>query len=216
MLENSRIAALVASKVCHDIVSPMSMLMQGVDMLKAADPGGRNAEAIGLIEQCMTKAFARLDFYRQAIADGMGSEGEARLEEARATAERLYATVKPSLDWAVNDVTAPRTALKIVLNLLFIAADCLPKGGVVRVEASQSPDMGEIRIIATGVRARLKPETTLCLAGEAPEDGFQPYNVVPTLTGLLSRQAGIVLRARESDERVEFLVQSPRIAAQAA
>jgi len=71
-------------------------------------------------------------------------------------------------------VTAPRTALKIVLNLLFIAADCLPKGGVVRVEASQSPDMGEIRIIATGVRARLKPETTLCLAGEAPEDGFQP------------------------------------------
>jgi len=95
MLENSRIAALVASKVCHDIVSPMSMLMQGVDMLKAADPGGRNAEAIGLIEQCMTKAFARLDFYRQAIADGMGSEGEARLEEARATAERLYATVKP-------------------------------------------------------------------------------------------------------------------------
>lgn len=211
MLDNSRMAALVASKVCHDIVSPMSMLMQGVEMLRDADPSGRNAEAIGLIEQCMTKAFARLDFYRQAVADGMGTEGEAKLVEARATAERLYSTVKPSLDWTVDDVAAPRVGLKIVLNLLFIAADCLPKGGTVRVEASRTGQTGELRIIATGTRAKLKAETSACLAGETPPDGFQPYNLVPTLTGLLARQAQITLLARESEERVELVMQSPRI-----
>lgn len=211
MLDNSRMAALVASKVCHDIVSPMSMLMQGVEMLRDADPSGRNAEAIGLIEQCMTKAFARLDFYRQAVADGLGSEGEAKLVEARATAERLYATVKPSLDWTVDDVSAPRIGLKIVLNLLFIAADCLPKGGTVRVEASRTGHTGELRIIATGARAKLKAETSICLAGETPPDGFQPYNLVPTLTGLLARQSQITLLARESEERVELVMQSPRI-----
>ncbi|MBU6371930.1 MAG: hypothetical protein KJS97_04315 [Alphaproteobacteria bacterium] len=211
MLDNSRMAALVASKVCHDIVSPMSMLMQGVEMLRDADPAGRNAEAIGLIEQCMTKAFARLDFYRQAVADGLGSEGEAKLVEARATAERLYGTVKPALEWTVDDVAAPRLGLKIVLNLLFIAADCLPKGGTVRVEASRAGQIGELRIVATGPRAKLKAETSACLAGEAPPDGFQPYNLVPTLTGLLARQAQITLLAREGEERIELVMQSPRI-----
>ena len=215
-MDNSKMAALVASKVCHDIVGPMSMLMQGVEMLRDADPAGSNSEAINLIEQCMTKAFAKLDFYRQAVADGLGSEGEASLSETRPTAERLYATMKPSLDWAITDVTAPRAGLKVFLHLLFLGADCLPKGGTVRVEASKTGDGGEIRIIATGLRAKLKTETAACLAGETPPDGFQPYNVVPTLTGLLARQAGLALIAREAEERIELIMRSPRIAVAAA
>jgi len=208
MLDNARLASLVASKVCHDIVSPMSVLMQGVEMLREADAGGRNAEAIGLIEQCVNKAFAKLDFFRAAIADGMGSEGEATLTESRATAEKLYATLKPNLDWAAGPMIVPRGALKIVLNILFIGADCLPKGGIVRLETDEAA--GEVRIVASGQRAKLKADTAACLAGQPPEDGFQPYNIVPALTGLLARQAGITLLAREAPERIELVLQSPR------
>lgn len=215
MLDNSRMAALVASKVCHDIVGPMSMLMQGVEMLRDADPAGRNSEALGLIEQCVTKAFAKLDFYRQAVADGLGSEGEASLSETRATAERFFQAAKPTLEWDIAG-SAPRPALKIMLHLMALAADCLPKGGTVRVEGAQGDDFGEIRIIATGVRAKLKAETATCLAGDVPQDGFQPYNIVPTLTGLLARQSGVTLRAREGEERIELVMQSPAIRLSAA
>jgi histidine phosphotransferase ChpT len=210
MLDNSKMAALVASKVCHDIVGPMSMVMQGVEMLREADASGRNAEALGLIEQCVTKAFAKLDFYRQAVADGLGSEGEASISETRTTAERFFQSAKPTLEWAVSGI-APRPGLKVMLHLMALAADCLPKGGTVRVEGEQTTEYGEIRVIATGPRAKLKAETALCLAGEAPQDGFQPYNIVPTLTGLLARQSGIILRAREAEERVELVMQSPAI-----
>lgn len=211
MMEGSHLAALVASRVCHDLVEPMSAIIQGMEMLKHAEANGRNADALALVEHGVTKAWAKLEFFRFAFA-GAHVQGDGELEEARATAERLYASLKPAFEWGAPRVAMPRAAVRVVMNLLMIANECLPRGGVVRLEAGPGDEGTEIRIVAEGPRVRLKPETAAGLRGEAPEEGFQGHTIQPVLTGLLARQAGVELAARESPERVELIARSPRFA----
>lgn len=208
MMEGSQLAALVASRVCHDLVEPMSAIIQGLEMLKHADHGGRDADAISLIDHGVTKAWAKLEFFRFAFA-GAHVQGEGELEEARATAERLFGSLKPDLAWEAPRVEMPRAAVRVIMNLLMIGNECLPRGGVVRLEAGPGPSGAEVRVVAEGPRARLKPETAAGLRGEALEDGFQGHTIQPVLTGVLARHAGLDLSAREATGRVELIARSP-------
>lgn len=212
MLEGSRLAALVASKVCHDMVSPMNAMIQGIEMLKEADTGGKNAEALNLLEQGVNRAWAKLEFFRMSFADGIGIEGEAALEEVKPAAMKLYTALKPELIWSAGRVVGPRPLVKAFLNLAFIAADCLPKGGAVTIEAMRDGEDVELQCIAKGPRTMLKAETAACLAGKTPEHGFAGANVVPLLTGLLARQAGAQLLAREvSPQEIVLVLRSPAL-----
>lgn len=207
MLDGQKLASLVASKVCHDMVEPMNAMITGLEMLKS-DPSGRNADAIRLLEHGVNKAWAKLDFFRSAMAGGLGGDGEAQIEEMRPTVTRLYGALKPEFVWSAPPMTMPRAALKVLLNLTLIAAECLPKGGTVRLEAEETPAGPEIRLVAEGQRAKLRPETAQVLGGDAPEHGFQGSNVQPALTGLLARQSGLALLTREGPERVELALRS--------
>ena len=100
----------------------------------------------------------------------------------------------------------PRPAVRVIVNLLLIANECLPRGGTVEVVAEKLPDGGEVRIIATGPRAKLKEATALALKGEGEE--LSGHTIQPTLTGLLARQGGVELSAREGEERIEFIARS--------
>jgi histidine phosphotransferase ChpT len=82
----------------------------------------------------------------------------------------------------------------------------------VKIEAGPGPQGGgEVRIVAEGLKAKLKPDTAFALRGETPETGFQGYSVQPAITFIIARQCGAEVLTRESVEKVEFVVQSPRI-----
>jgi histidine phosphotransferase ChpT len=210
MIEGPRLAALVASRVCHDMAEPMNALIQGLEMLKENDAGGKNADAISLMEHGVAKAWAKLEFFRFAFggAGGASGDGEAEISEARATAEKLYSALKPTLEWAAPAVYMPRAALKVVMNGLMIANECLPKGGVARLEAEQLPEGVEVRIVCEGARAGFRAATLSALRGELPEDGYYSPVIQPLLTGILARQAGVELLGREGEGRVELVLRS--------
>jgi histidine phosphotransferase ChpT len=204
MMEGPRLTALVASRICHDLLGPVSAIIQGLEMVQAAD-GGKNADALGLLEHGATNVWAKLDYFRFAFASAF-VEGEGPLDEGRAVAEKLFSTVKPTLAWNAPDMTVPRPATRVVMNLLLIAIDCLPRGGQVAVEADAK---GEVRIVATGQRAMLKAETQAALRMEAPADGFKGHNVQPFFAALLAQAAEVTLLAREAPERIELVARSP-------
>jgi len=209
MVEGSQLAALVSSKVCHDMVEPMSAIIQGLEMLKESDSGkGANADAISLLDHGVTKAWAKLEFFRFAFAGAL-ADGEGELEEARSVAERLYGALKPELSWKAGTVTMPRQAVRVVMNLLMIANECLPRGGVVEISAGTDGGVGEVRVLATGPRASLRAATAAALRGEPPENGYHGHTVQPMLTGILARQGDVELLAREGEERVELVARSP-------
>lgn len=208
MIENTRLTALVASRICHDMVEPMSAIIQGLEMIKSAEAKGLDPDAISLLDNGVGKAWAKLEFFRFALA-GAVAEGDSHLEEGREVAFKLYSALKPELVWRAPAVAMPRPAVRVILNLLLIANECLPRGGTVEVSAEAVGEIGEVRITATGPRAKLREATATALKGDAPEDGLSGHTIQPALTGLLARQGGVELAARESEDRVELIARSP-------
>lgn len=208
MIENTQLSALIASRICHDMVEPMSAIIQGLEMIKSADGKGLDPDAISLLDNGVGKAWAKLEFFRFAMAGAM-AEGDSTLEEGHAVATKLYGALKADLKWSAPEVQMPRPAVRVVVNLLLIANECLPRGGVVEVTAEKVGDVGEVRIIATGPRAKLREATGLALKGGSLEEGLSGHTIQPALTGLLARQGGVELLARESEERVELIARSP-------
>ncbi len=211
MIEGPRLAALVASRVCHDMAGSMNPLIQGLEMLKESDAAGKNADAIALMEHGVANAWARLDFFRFAFAGGgdAGGDGEGRLEEARAVAEKLYGSLKAALEWRAPAVAMPRATLKVFMNALFIANECLPKGGVVIVDAAKAGDVVELRINCTGQRAGMRPATWAALQGDLPEDGYAGPVAQPLLTGILARQTNVEILTRQGEGAVDIILRAP-------
>jgi histidine phosphotransferase ChpT len=193
------------------MAEPMNALIQGLDMLKENDAAGKNADAIALMEHGVAKAWAKLEFFRFAFAGGgaAGGDGDGRLDEAKATAEKLYGALKPALEWKAPAMTLPRAALKVFMNALFIANECLPKGGVVVVNAGPEGDSTEIRLTCTGQRAGIRPATLAALRGELPEDGYPGPVVQPLLTGILARQTGVEIVSQTGESSVDLVLRSP-------
>jgi histidine phosphotransferase ChpT len=208
MIENTKLTALVASRICHDMVEPMSAIIQGLEMIKDGD-GKADPDALSLLDHGVGKAWAKLEFFRFAMAGAM-AEGDSELEEGRAVALKLYSVLKPELVWSAPAVAMPRPAVRVIVNLLLIANECLPRGGKVEISASKQNQGGEIVVTATGPRAKLKEATAMALRGEGDE--LTGHTIQPTLTGLLARQGGVELSARETpgdpEGKVELIARS--------
>ncbi|MGQ0533681.1 MAG: histidine phosphotransferase family protein [Caulobacteraceae bacterium] len=208
MIENTKLTALVASRICHDMVEPMSAIIQGLEMIKDGD-GKADPDALSLLDHGVGKAWAKLEFFRFAMAGAM-AEGDSELEEGRAVAVKLYSVLKPELVWSAPAVQMPRPAVRVIVNLLLIANECLPRGGKVEIAAAKQGEGGEILVTATGPRAKLKDATSAALRGEGEEP--TGHTIQPTLTGLLARQGGVDLSARETpgepEGKVELIARS--------
>lgn len=207
MIENTHLAALVASRLCHDMVGPMNAMIQGVDMLKTGD-GKADPDAVSLIESGVNMSWAKLEFYRFAIADTV-AEGDSVLEEARKVADRLYSEFKADLAWKAPNVAMPRRAVRVIMNLLYIANDCLPRGGTVEMTAEPEGEGGAIHIVSSGPRAMLKPVTALALRGEMPTTELSGHSLQPFLTNLFAQQAGVAISVSEAPERIAFVARAP-------
>ncbi len=205
MIENTKLTALVASRICHDMVEPMSAIIQGLEMIKDGD-GKPDPDALSLLDHGVGKAWAKLEYFRFAMA-GAVAEGDSELEEGRAVAIKLYSVLKPELVWSAPAVAMPRPAVRVIVNLLLIANECLPRGGKVEITAAKQADGGEVVVTATGPRAKLREATAQALRGEGEE--LTGHTIQPTLTGLLARQGGVELTARESEEKIELIARSP-------
>ena len=205
MIENTKLTALVASRICHDMVEPMSAIIQGLEMIKDGD-GKTDPDALSLLDHGVGKAWAKLEFFRFAMA-GATAEGDSELEEGRAVAIKLYSVLKPELVWSAPAVAMPRPAVRVIVNLLLIANECLPRGGSVEISAAKLAEGGEVVVTAKGPRAKLREATATALRGDDGE--LSGHTIQPTLTSLLARQGGVELSTRESEKQVQLIARSP-------
>jgi len=177
-------AALLVSRVCHDLVGPLGAVVNGMEVLEDERDPAMRADAIKLVTMSADQALARIQFMRIAFGAAGSAGAELDLGEIGRLIGGLLEGGKVQLAWNVPRLTWAKDWAKLLMNATLLAADCLPRGGVVTVEAGPDPQAPSFHIRAQGLNARLTAEMDQAIKGE--EANVDARHVQPFLTYKLS------------------------------
>ena len=194
-------AGLLCSRLCHDLLSPVGALNNGLELLADEHDPEMRARCLDLLNESARASANKLKFFRLAFgaAGGFGDQVDTR--EARAAIEGMYgAEGRVEIGWMVEPATLSKTAIKVLLNLALIAGDALVRGGRLDVGAEQTANGAEIVVRAEGPRLVLDPELRQALEGRTAEADVTPRAAAAWLVSELVRQAGGKVQVSAPDE----------------
>lgn len=207
-LDSLDLAALLCSRVCHDVISPVGAIVNALEVLEEDDPSMRDF-ALELIKKSARNASARLQFARLAFGAAGSAGAMIDLGDAGNVATGFLNDEKLSLDWEAPRALLPKNQVKLLLNLLIIAAQAVPRGGKLVSRATVEGEQGSFEITATGSHARIPAHVEELLAGNAPGGTIDAHAVQPVYAGMVSRAAGMEISIAIDGETVTIKAAKP-------
>jgi histidine phosphotransferase ChpT len=192
-LEALDLAALLCSRVCHDLISPVGAIVNGLEVL-AEDKDQETQEfALELIKKSSRTASAKLQFCR--IAFGAAGSAGAQIDsgDAETISRGFLEDDKTKLTWNLTRAILPKNRIKLLLNMLVIAGQTIPRGGTLTVDGIGSGETTGFSIRAAGTNAKVAPTIAPLLAGDGGADGVDAHRIQPFYTGLLARSCGVTV-----------------------
>ena len=195
------LAELLCARLCHDLAGAVGAVTAGAELL--AEEGSASpmaAEALDLMATSATSLAARLRFLRLAVGPGNSGSGSQARELAIAYFLKGYPQGDWTLDWPL-DPTAELSAdhAKLLLNLISLAQECLPRGGRIEVR----PDSAEM-VTARGA-ANAQGEAVSGLKAMSFK-GLTPRAAQGAYAGLLAARLGGNIDVRQGDGGVALVV----------
>ncbi|MCA1654210.1 MAG: histidine phosphotransferase family protein [Sphingomicrobium sp.] len=164
------LASLLCSRLCHDLLSPVGALNNGVELLADETDPEMRERCLELLADSARATANKLKFFRLAFGAGGGFGDLVDTREARTAIEGIYGIDKRiELGWLVAEERLPKGAVKLLLNLTMLAGDALVRGGRLDVGAEQGADRLEIVIRAEGPRILLDPTLRDVMVNGAPD-----------------------------------------------
>lgn len=163
------LASLLCSRLCHDLMSPVGALNNGIELLADETDPDMREKCMELLADSARATANKLKFFRLAFGAGGGFADEIDAREALAVLEGLFgAEGKVELGWAVDDHKLPKGAIKLLLNIALLAGDALVRGGRLDVGAERTDGAIEIAVRGEGPRILLDPvlRETLATGGQ--------------------------------------------------
>lgn len=196
-------ASLLCSRLCHDLLSPVGALNNGLELLADETDPAMRERCLELLNDSARASANKLKFFRLAFgaAGGFGEMVEAR--EARVAIEGLVSDNKRiELHWAVEEPMLPKAAIKVLLNLSLIASEALIRGGRMDVGGETNDGHLEIVVKLEGGRIVLDDEVRRTLTeGEGP-DGVTPRVAAAYMVHTLATEAGGAVMVSEPADGV--------------
>jgi len=191
-LEPLDLAALLCSRVCHDVISPVGAIVNALEVLEEDDPSMKEF-ALDLIKKSARNASARLQFARLAFGAAGSAGAMIDLGDAGAVANGFLNDEKLSLDWEAPRALLPKNQVKLVLNLLVLATQAIPRGGKITCRCTVTGEQGSFAITATGSHARIPPHVEDLIAGQSESGVIDAHAVQPLYTGMVARAAAMTI-----------------------
>ena len=158
LLEDIDLAALLCSRVCHDVISPVGAIANGLEILEEEEDPEMRKIASDLITQSAKSASAKLQFCRMAFG-AAGSMGTLiDVGEAGDITKMFIGEEKISLVWNAPREQRPKSEVKLLLNMVLMGMSSIPRGGDVIVETTADT----LTVRAVGDRAKI-PEKSLAV-----------------------------------------------------
>jgi histidine phosphotransferase ChpT len=189
-LEALDLVALVCSRVCHDVISPVGAIVNGLEVLADEKDEKMKEVALDLIRKSAIQASARLQFARIAFGAAGSAGAQIDLGDAAEVAKGFLEDDRLKLVWNLPRALLPKNRVKLLLNLLMIASAAIPRGGTLTVDPVGEGESIGFRLRAEGVNARIPPKAEALLAG-TPAETLDAHVIQPYYAGLLARAAGL-------------------------
>jgi histidine phosphotransferase ChpT len=189
-LSDLDLAALLCSRVCHDIISPVGAIANGLELMDDPDvDADMKATALDMVRSSAKTATAKLKFCRIAFGASGSAGAHIDMGEAGEMAKAFVGDEKVRLDWQAPRENRPKAEVKLVLNMMMLAIAGIPRGGVVTVRV----DGRVFSVTAQGERAKLPQQMVDVLTGAVAADTLDARMVQPYYAKLLAQTAGLSL-----------------------
>ena len=202
------LAAHLAGRLCHDLISPVSAIVSGLDLLDDPSAQDMREDAMNLIAQSSRKLAAVLSFARVAYGSSTSAE-TFDPRDLEALTKGIFSHVRAQLDWAVGEERLHKSIARALMNLAQLGATALPTGGTARLTLRRDGEDIIAELNAQGPRARLRPEAQEGLRWEPPTEGLSGQWVQPYYLASLVKDAGGRIDSELSEDLVRVTVTLP-------
>lgn len=200
------LAALLCSRVCHDVISPVGAIINGLEVLDGEQDEEMRAIAMELIKKSAISASARLQFCRLAFGAAGSFGALIDTGDAEKAARDIFVSARTALQWDAGRRMASRNSVKLLLNLCLIAATAIPRGGVIAVDIFGEDDAMAIRVEARGANAKLSHSAADILTGGVAKETIDGHSIQLYFTVLLARECRATLDVSTGPESVILAV----------
>lgn len=203
-LSGPDLAALLCSRVCHDVISPVGAINNGLELL---DEGGTDADALDLIRTSALNASVRLKFARLAFG-ASGSVGASidTGEAEKAAKDFAAAEKKTEVTWSGPRAIIPKNRVKLLLNLFLVAYSAIPRGGSMDIVLEDVETDPKFSITVKGRMLRVPAKYVEINSGTL-EEAVDGHTIQPYYTVLLADECGMELKHVSYEDRITFIAE---------
>lgn len=195
------LAALLSSRVCHDVISPVGAIVNGIELMN--EDGDMKAFAMELIQNSARQASAKVQFARIAFGAAGSAGSEIDVADAEKVAKGLLEFEKADLEWSAPVMLMAKNKVKLLLNMVLISLQFVPRGGTISVVVENGGE--QFRIKANGPSHRIPAELVKTLEGGNAAEEVDAHMVQPVYAALLAEDVGLQLTVSDLGQEIELL-----------
>ncbi len=213
-LEDTTLAALISSKICHDLAGQIGAINNGLELLEEENDEDTRYYALELIQNSAKAAWAQLDFNRLAFGVSSSLGAAVPLGHVEQVVRRHIENGKRKLHWKANVQDLNKEHARIVLVVLAVAITALPSGGDIYVALSAASPVGKgpsrfkLAILCRGRAARIQEGIADIFTGKEAK-AIDGRLVVAYYAARLAAQAQLKLAAVKQGEDALFTLEPP-------
>ena len=198
--DSLELASLLCSRLCHDLLSPVGALTNGLELLADERDPEMRKRCFELLEQSAKVSADKLKFFRLAFGAAGGFGESVPVDEAKSVTEALVGDAKRvELNWALSADRLPKGAVKVLLNFAQIGLDALVRGGTLDIGAESRGGASEIVVRASGPRIAFDEVIGRALEGKLAPEELTSRTSAAHMLALVAAQAGGGLQYMLSD-----------------
>jgi histidine phosphotransferase ChpT len=201
-LEALDLAALLCSRVCHDLISPVGAIVNGLEVLEEAKDEETKTFALELIKKSARTGSAKLQFCRIAFGAAGSAGAQIDLGDAESISRGFFEDDKTKLAWNLPRVLLAKNRVKLLLNLLLIAGQTIPRGGQLTVDPVGEGETMGFKVSAAGTNAKVPPAVAALLTGDTGGTALDAHRIQPFYAHLLAQAAGVKAAMAMDGEKV--------------
>jgi histidine phosphotransferase ChpT len=191
------LAALLCSRVCHDLISPVGAIVNGLEVLDDNPKPEDRDFALDLIRKSAKTASARLQFCRLAFGAAGSAGAQIDLGDAQTMARGHIEDGKITITWNLPRLLLPKNRVKLLLNMLIIAQQTIPRGGTLTIDPIGDGETMSFRVTSAGLPQNIADLLSVNSTATVDAHAVQPY-----YTRLLAQACGLTVTLALDGEKV--------------